>query len=57
MSGVYRAASRLRGSCSAFFEPWESLEFDTQELIELPDGRVLTGGRASDAWSTGAESR
>jgi ketosteroid isomerase-like protein len=41
LSGVHRGRGEARESLKAFLEPWESLRWDPEELIELEDGRVL----------------
>jgi ketosteroid isomerase-like protein len=56
MSGVYRGRDQAREFLQSFLEPWASLEFDTKELIELPDGRVLqVGGLRSRGHGSGVE--
>ena len=50
MSGVYRGQDQAREFLRSFLEPWETLEFATKELIDLPDGRVLQVG---GLWSRG----
>jgi len=42
MAGVYRGRKGAREFWTAFLEPWEKLEVEPEEEIELEDGRVLT---------------
>jgi ketosteroid isomerase-like protein len=42
LSGIHRGRDEARESLKAFLEPWESLRWDPEELIELEDDRVLT---------------
>jgi taurine dehydrogenase small subunit len=41
MSGIYRGPAGIREFTKSFFEPWASIEFQPEEVIELADGRVL----------------
>jgi ketosteroid isomerase-like protein len=41
MAGIYRGRDGAREFLTSFHEPWAALEFDTDETIELEDGRVL----------------
>jgi ketosteroid isomerase-like protein len=41
LSGVHRGLDQARESFTAFLEPWESLRWEPEELIELDDERVL----------------
>ena len=41
MSGIYRGPDGIREFVRSFFEPWASIEFKPEEVIELVDGRVL----------------
>jgi ketosteroid isomerase-like protein len=43
MRGIYRGRDQVQEFFESFSEPWASFGFDLQEeVIELPDGRVLT---------------
>jgi ketosteroid isomerase-like protein len=42
LSGIHRGRDEARESLKAFLEPWESLRWEPEELIELEDDRVLT---------------
>jgi ketosteroid isomerase-like protein len=42
LSGIYRGRDETRESLKAFLEPWESLRWHAEELIELDNDRVLT---------------
>ena len=44
MRGVYRGRDQAREFLKSFLEPWASLEFVMEELIELEDGRILQAG-------------
>ena len=44
MSGIY-GREQLRDFLSSFFEVWESVVFESVELIDLPDDRVLQVAR------------
>ena len=41
LTGIYRGPDGAREFLSAFYEPWASLTFDLQEVVELEDGHVL----------------
>jgi ketosteroid isomerase-like protein len=41
LSGIHRGRDEARASLKTFLEPWESLRWDPEELIELEDNRVL----------------
>ena len=41
LTGIYRGPDGARDFLTAFYEPWEWLVFDTEEVIELEAGRVL----------------
>jgi ketosteroid isomerase-like protein len=45
LSGVYRARDQAREAFELFLEPWDSLRWEPEELIELGDDRVLTVSR------------
>jgi ketosteroid isomerase-like protein len=45
LSGVHRGRDEARESLKAFLEPWESLRWDPEELIELEGDRVLAVSR------------
>jgi ketosteroid isomerase-like protein len=42
LSGVHRGRDQARDSFESFLEPWASLRWEPEELIELEDDRVLT---------------
>ena len=42
LSAVYRGREGAREFWAAFTEPWASLEWETEEIVELDEGRVLT---------------
>jgi ketosteroid isomerase-like protein len=42
LSGVYQGRDGARDFLTSFFEPWASLEFEPEEIIELEGGRMLT---------------
>jgi ketosteroid isomerase-like protein len=53
LSGFYRGREGSREFWAAFSEPWESLEWDPEEIVEIDDGRVLT---VSEVRARGGES-
>ena len=56
MNGVYRGRDQARQFMESFLEPWASLEFASQETIELPDGRIVQAGELrSRGHGSGAE--
>ena len=56
MSGLYRGRAEAQEFLRSFLEPWSSLQFDMEELIELQDGRMLlVGGLQSRGHGSGAE--
>ncbi|MGH2838915.1 MAG: nuclear transport factor 2 family protein [Thermoleophilaceae bacterium] len=56
MSGVYRGRDQAQEFLRSFLEPWSTLEFHAQELIELKGGRVLqVGGLRSRGHGSGVE--
>ena len=42
LSGRYRGREEVKRFLTTFWEPWESVQFDPDEIIELEDGRVVT---------------
>ena len=56
MSGMYRGRDQAREFLRSFLEPWAELEFVSNEVIELQDGRVLqAGGLRSRGHGSGVE--
>ena len=56
MSGMYRGRDQAREFLRSFLEPWAKLEFVSNEVIELEDGRVLqAGGLRSRGHGSGVE--
>ena len=56
MSGMYRGRDQAREFLRSFLEPWASLQFETREIIELQDGRILqVGGLRSRGDGSGVE--
>jgi ketosteroid isomerase-like protein len=41
LSGIHRGRDEAREGFKTFLEPWESLRWEPEELIELEDDRVL----------------
>jgi ketosteroid isomerase-like protein len=42
LSGIHRGRDEARESLRTFLEPWESLQWEPEEFIELQDDRVVT---------------
>jgi ketosteroid isomerase-like protein len=42
LSGVRQGRDQVKAAFEEFLEPWESLRWEPEELIELGDDRVLT---------------
>jgi ketosteroid isomerase-like protein len=42
LSGFYRGREGSREFWESFSEPWDSLQWDPEEIVEIDDGRVLT---------------
>ena len=42
LSGVHRGRDQAREAFQSFLEPWESIRWEPEELIDLRDDRVLT---------------
>ena len=45
LSGVHQGRDQAREMFEEFLEPWDSLRWEPEELIELGDERVLTVSR------------
>jgi ketosteroid isomerase-like protein len=45
LSGVHQGRDKAREAFETFLEPWDSLRWEPEELIELGDDRVLTVSR------------
>ena len=42
LSGVYQGRDQAREAFQSFLEPWDSIRWEPEELIDLRDDRVLT---------------
>jgi ketosteroid isomerase-like protein len=45
LAGVYQGRAQARRAFETFLEPWESLRWEPEEVIELGDDRVLAVSR------------
>ncbi|MGH2961036.1 MAG: nuclear transport factor 2 family protein [Solirubrobacterales bacterium] len=45
LSGIHRGRDQVREAFESFLEPWDSLRWEPEELIELDEDRVLTVSR------------
>jgi ketosteroid isomerase-like protein len=45
LSGVHRGRGQAQEAFESFLEPWESLRWELEEVVELGDDRVLSVSR------------
>jgi ketosteroid isomerase-like protein len=45
LSGIHRGRDEARDAFESFLQPWDSLRWEPEELIELEDDRVLAVSR------------
>ena len=45
LSGVHRGRGQAQEAFESFLEPWESLQWELEEVVELGDHRVLSVSR------------
>ena len=56
MSGMYRGRDQAQEFLRSFLEPWATLQFVAEDLIELQDGRLLqVGGVRGRGHGSGVE--